>query len=284
MKSQKPTAWRYHDSILAAKNLYFQGPVLGPEMGSKSQTRQGAQQSMCDVCVLAIDKALNASARHVFNFKDNVGRRNAEQRALAYVMLRFVMSVCVLFPYCDSIARREAFLSMVGSSSFQRREKCLYIYVFSQKHDHTYLVPETMPIFSSKDIILMPWKGEPRSVSNLGVQKSILGSKKSPRLGVRIRPHFWIWGCVFGPKSVAIFCSKSVAISGPPFLNSKRRGHFWSQIRLHFWTPKLSIWVPKFGARTGPPEPQIWGQSWTPSVARTGPPELLFLTKNKPEA
>ena len=174
MKSQKPTAWRYHDSILAAKNLYFQGPVLGPEMGSKSQTRQGAQQSRCDVCVLAIDKALNASARHVFNFKDNVGRRNAEQRALAYVMLRFVMSVCVLFPYCDSIARREAFLSMVGSSSFQRREKCLYIYVFSQKHDHTYLVPETMPIFSSKDVILMPWKGEPRSASNLGVQKSIL--------------------------------------------------------------------------------------------------------------
>ena len=133
MKSQKPTAWRYHDSILAAKNLYFQGPVLGPEMGSKSQTRQGAQQSMCDVCVLAIDKALNASARHVFNFKDNVGRRNAEQRALASVMLRFVMSVCVLFPYCDSIARREAFLSMVGSSSFQRRGKC---YVFSQKLTH----------------------------------------------------------------------------------------------------------------------------------------------------
>ena len=54
MKSQKATAWRYHDSILAAKNLYFQGPVLGPEMGSKSQTRQGAQQSMCDVCVFSL--------------------------------------------------------------------------------------------------------------------------------------------------------------------------------------------------------------------------------------
>ena len=90
-------------------------------------------------------------------------------------------------------------------------------HTFTNWHDHTYLVPETMPIFSSKDVILMPWKGEPRSVSNLGVQKSILGSKKKTILGPKSVSILGFGGAFLTQSPSPIFVQNPSPFLDPPF-------------------------------------------------------------------